>query len=628
MGENFQTLRRLWDLFFDSLVGAAPDGAPPVASKTRRIRDVESWDGSPSRWPDTEAYCADCLLDVNAAAGRDTKAASHCKLPVRGPDDGADTYVRQAVHAAAGGHGLSQVRRPDDVSPAAWATAVARAANRLRAIYRELEEEAPATIVALAGPRALSLPALGDQVWLALNPAPAGTEAPAEWAYPLDLFVEEGQLFALYGQGGRLYRVEIVVEQDRVHLGPRVQVSEAAPSPAQRHFFIQRQRDGRVRWTMIAATSVLNRVGEIDSCALFDSFVAEARRSGDYPLLDFYHLGSADPPVWQFGRADYLARDGVCYIASGLFDDHPLAGAVIRAVQRQPQRWGASIEFRALGEPERFATVPRGQSNIPPVDIKIPVYRQGQNTRISVVLERDAAGHFTTLGINKEIRHMRADILEKLTELYGNGEEALAFLEHFNQNVDRVNRIVAEEGLIFRHRPEGAMPTADDAGEEPAPNEPEDEQDIVEQPHDTLPGSTPLPAAGPAVEPELVLDESAVRAITDDLLATDTFRALQDAIQGLVRDNQALRALLDAQNVEMAAVKTRATSLANRVKALERDEGEKQREWLDDLPARRTTQVTFRPRHQHERSEEDDPAQMDESLADVAARTLAALPDW
>mgnify|MGYP002682879412 CR=1 FL=1 len=60
---------------------------------------------------------------------------------------------------------------------------------------------------------------------------------------------------------------------------PMERIAQLVIVPVQqaRTFSVRRQADGAYRWTMIAATSVLNRVGEIDSAELFDTFVAHIR---------------------------------------------------------------------------------------------------------------------------------------------------------------------------------------------------------------------------------------------------------------------------------------------------------------------------------------------------------------
>lgn len=116
----------------------------------RRVVEAEEWDGSPSRWPDTESYCRSCLIDVNAAAGREEKAQAYCMLPVRNPGDDPDTYVMPAVFAAAAGRGIGRVEKPDDVPEDAWNAAKQAAARKLIDAYRQMDREAPASLYQIA----------------------------------------------------------------------------------------------------------------------------------------------------------------------------------------------------------------------------------------------------------------------------------------------------------------------------------------------------------------------------------------------------------------------------------------------------------------------------------------------
>lgn len=454
--------------------------------------------------------------------------------------------------------------------------------------------------------RALSMSRLADQLWNALNPMPEGGDgdpmellmSSGDWAWPMDLYVDDGQFYCIYTQGGSLYRVDLSVRGEQLMLGNPIQVTEAFPAVASQEkssFSIFRQADGHYRWVMIAGTTVLNRVGEIDSSELFDSFIQEAEQTGEYPALDYYHLGGEDGDAFEFGRADLLMRDGVCYIASGLFnEEHPLAQGIIRTSNDGSVKWGASIEFRAYVEPE-LVTV-QGLDGSNPVELRIPVYQRGKNTRISVLREVDAAGLFTTFGVMKEISRMRADLIEKLALALGNTEEARQFADDFGLEVDRANQTVQDKGLVHREQP----------GEE------EEEQEQEE-------------AAGPA---DLVLDEEAMAQIVDLVLQQDIFASMHSAINSLDESLTAQATILEARDKEIADLKKRLGAVGQRLQALEREEEEKQQGWLEDLPAnaRRQVNVTVRPRHLHAQLSEE--GEEGESMADSAARTLASLPKW
>lgn len=84
------------------------------------------------------AFCRVCLIDENE--GRE-KVKGKCHLPIR-KRPGAPIN-RNAVHAAAGGHGVSRVK--------ASAGAKKKAARRIVSLYREMGEVAPEHVYRIAG---------------------------------------------------------------------------------------------------------------------------------------------------------------------------------------------------------------------------------------------------------------------------------------------------------------------------------------------------------------------------------------------------------------------------------------------------------------------------------------------
>lgn len=430
--------------------------------------------------------------------------------------------------------------------------------------------------------RSIPLSRIGEQLWSLLIDRENET---GDWAWPVDIYFEDGSLFAIVAQAGRLFQVPLTLTGQDVTMGDWVQVEEQFAPVGQSRMMVTRQADGRYRWTMIAASAVLNRVGEIDSRALFDSFIAYATRTGNYPRLDFYHLGGAGEE-WEFGTADYLARDGYLYIASGLFDeDNPLSQATRQAVERSPGTWGASIEFRALGEPELISADPQ---------VFIPVYTEGINTRISVVMEADAAGLFTTLATPKEIARMDARILEKLRELYGDDEDGL---NAFVATVDTTNRTIEDKNLIARSNNADQPPVEDTDGDQDTDQDAETpatrqaDPDEAEQPVD------------------VVLDDDTMAIVARAVVESDAF-AQQLAAIGQVAG------LVEA----VEAIRTGIEDMGNRLSALEADEDDKRREWANDLPARRQVKVSYRPRDVHRTDDGDkEPQTMEDQAAAIVA---------
>jgi len=97
------------------------------------------WDGSASRYKDTNAYCAACLIDLNEPGAE--KIQAKCKLPIKEPDG---TYNRNAIRAAAAA--LMGARTPLQ----APASEKAKAARKLLTIMREAGIQAGESLRKLA----------------------------------------------------------------------------------------------------------------------------------------------------------------------------------------------------------------------------------------------------------------------------------------------------------------------------------------------------------------------------------------------------------------------------------------------------------------------------------------------
>ena len=377
---------------------------------------------------------------------------------------------------------------------------------------------------------------------------------------------DDGSMFAIVSERGKLYRVGLSFTEDSVTLSDWLPVVEQFKPVAQpTRTRVIRQADGRYRWLSISCTSVLNRVGEIDSKALFDSFVAHAEETGEYPYRTFFHQGEA----LRTGQADFMARDGDVFITSGLYDDdNLLAQAEIEAMARDADKWGESIGYLPTDAPE-MVEIADG--------VTIPVYNVGVIREISTLPNDKAAAWFTTIR-TQEVHRMRQDVLDALLALVGGDEERAA---EFAALVDGTNREIADGGLVSREA------------------ETQETPDPVPEP--------------PVVDREVVLDESALTLITAqfaEMLApfTEQIEALKTALAGLA-DTQA-GALDEARKAREA--------LDTRIQAVERDDETKHREWLADMPRRETLTVTHRPREAN-RPENDEPTQPDPSAVLDAA---------
>jgi hypothetical protein len=525
----------------------------------RRIKDVETWDGAAANYESTEAYCNACLINLNEGDPEDWTQAN-CKLPVREDGDSSDTYVRQAVHAAA--QRINQVDAP--------AEDIRSAARELVRAYDEMDEEPPESLTNLAE-RAISNEMLHGALWDAQFQLDAQYEGSDN--YLMDVYHDTDGMYALFTDRGKLYRHQVTIQNNSVSLGERVEVMEMHVPVMQSRTIIRQQEDGRYRWYSISATAVLNRSGEVDSRDLFDSFIAHAEETDEYPIRQFYHQGE----VFRTGQSDFLARDGYCLVTSGLFDDTPLGQVEVQARQREPDYWGDSIGFLPTEEPEMSRVTD---------DIKIPVYRQGIIKEISTLPENEAASLFTRTEVNR--MSLAGKAREAFIRLFGDEEAMEEWLE---QNPEARNRAIEAAGLITRDGEDEASTEATTSNEEP--------EEV----------------------PEVVVDEEVLDQLTQRVKEAEFMAAL---VERLANSEKALE---EAVNQNSKLAKTIA-DLSKRIEALEVDEEQKRQQWQEDLPARakQQTRVVYRPRQQ--RANGDDDTEVDEMATWQEQKKSSNIPTY
>lgn len=413
---------------------------------------------------------------------------------------------------------------------------------------------------------------LSDVWWSVMNAALAKYPA----AYVNDVYTEDdGRMFAVLSQDGKLYRSEITLSEGQASLADWQQVvvdfKPVGTGEETRAILghglkpgvhIIRQADGKVRWVSVSCTAILNRVGQIDSTALFDSFIKHANETGLYPYRTFYHQGE----TFRTGQADYLARDGVCYITSGVYDDSDIARAEIKSREDNPEYWGESIGYEATSEPQRLA-VSDG--------ISIQVFTQGIHKEISTVRSAHAAALYTTTNQIVREAFMNDKVFQELVTLFGDEKKAKEWAE---ANVDETNRSALS--LVTRAKLElvGSASTTT-ATETP---------DLDGTQTESTEGQAETP------ETELILDEPAIEAISRHILASPQMQALTATLNEI-------KATLEAVSKTSSENSQRLTrSVASMDKRLQTVEGVSesgQRERLNDMPSRQTsTAGLHRPR--------------------------------
>ena len=361
-----------------------------------------------------------------------------------------------------------------------------------------------------------------------------------------DIYFEGNESFAVTSSNGKLYCVAFTETDNGVEIGEITQVvmqftPVAADTDAveqqrvKTRFIVKRMADGSARWIAQSSAAVLNRVGEIDAMALFDSMIQHSEDTGRYPFLTFYHAGLA----LRFGTCDFSMRDGYLLIQSGTFDldgdNADLAEVAIAALERGDQEWGVSIGFYPTKEAEIIRVS----------GIEIPVYTSGIQIELSLVLERDAASELTSFGLSSTERDMSDALKKKLMAL--TGDEALA--EEFSNRVDEQNRTVEREGMITR----GTDPD-DDLKDE---DDPEDTSDI-----------------------EIEFTDELLEEVTQSVLGNEVITQLTARFATLEQLVTAQAQTIEAQQ--------------KRIAALERDDTEKLDEIKQDEPRTRR-KVVFRP---------------------------------
>lgn len=269
-------------------------------------------------------------------------------------------------------------------------------------------------------------------------------------SYVLDVYLNDKGAFALVTKSdGKLYKIPVTVDKSNlITLGDVVEVFMEALPVTGRGVTVARQASGELRWfAMPACTAVVNRSGEIDSTQLFDSFIEHIMRTGEYPELDFYHLGES----LVLGKADFVFRDGVAYCATGVFNDTDIARAAFKSLEENRDYWGLSIAYNPTSEP----TTIRSQDGV-----TIPVYNSGINRFISLLPEKDAASILTAISRKEVVNRMNEKTLEAIRVLTGNDEK---LVNEYQMKLDTINQ--RAKGMISR---DGGLSTALPVADVPA----------------------------------------------------------------------------------------------------------------------------------------------------------------
>jgi hypothetical protein len=420
--------------------------------------------------------------------------------------------------------------------------------------------------------QAVSMPNIYSLVYDELSKSNSSPTASSEYLGLVDIYFENGAIFAVLSKGGLLYRMDVQISDTGVVLGVPVQVvTDFIPSA--QSLKTTRQADGKYRWfAMPAATAVLNKSGELDSRQLFQSFVTRIENgTSPYPYLTFYHIGER----LVFGRADYAAVDGYVYLLSGTWEDTPLANAMRVAIEKNPNYYGISIGY--MYDPATKERMQVGDGVI------IPVYTDGINTEASILAEIDAACLYTG-AYSEGVNRMNKKAKDELLKVVGDDPALVAQVETLATNVDAVNTEIEDKNLIRRNTAI-AEPVAE-------------------------------PIAEPIAEPEPVVQEV---EMNDEAMGF-----LAERVATLVASSftTQLDAAIEKVALEIAGLATQNQSLIDRIAKLEEPLAVSVAQAVADLPRNAKLLVGYRPRQIEQTAEQPDDELTSE---DFAQETLASL---
>lgn len=535
--------------------------------KKKRVKDVATWRGDAADYSTPQSYANASLINFNNLVGR--KKPEWTKdliaLPIREEGDSSDTFVKQAVQAAC--EGIIRIRKPEGISQEDFDRTIKTAANELIRAYELWDSLAPDSIYLLAGKspskeRSIGMQdvfsRVGDAVFLA-------DMAEDTFTYMIDIYYDdiENRFFALGLREGRLYKMNIIANSDEVLLGEfeEVPLTESLTTArGKNELTVFRDAQGRKRFLAIANVATLNRVNEIDSTRLFDSFITYTEITKRFPILNIYHLGEES----RIGKADFLARDGFVYIASGYFDNNKFGDAVYDTLEREGGKWGNSIEFLSLESSIENVSI-NG------VSFQTRVHNVGINTGISILLEQDAASILTT---HQSIKRGEGVVMdkqrEKLLDLFG-GNEAL--IDEFLTKVRQANDIAMTR--ISRSVDSDTEEAQIEVDTEEVATEGQEQEEVAEE-----------------------IETEAEEATTEDVVNVELGETFVNDLVRSVEFNDALTQLLNE----------RLAKLEQRLGQIEQRQVENEA-WVEDIPAavrtNRRAVVSYRAKGQATVATED-----------------------
>lgn len=283
-----------------------------------------------------------------------------------------------------------------------------------------------------------------------------GYEGEFYYAWIHDIYDSEEGRYIILSSKGRFYRMTYTIgTNDMITFAdPELVMVQHVPIEDSR-MRIVRQADGSYRWVAISATAILNRVGVVDSTALYDDFVANL---DEYPapILTYFHTPtiqlSRDKRIeFNFGTVDTVLREDYVLILAGSFNDDEITQRVIAAMveETDDSYWGVSIGFIATEQPN--VEVMQG--------VEVPVYNHGYLLELSLLPEKVAANYHTSISASSTSSEERK-LMVSQTFIEGLRRAGLGDIaDDLADDVDEINReIVTDDNIIKRSTDDDPTP--------------------------------------------------------------------------------------------------------------------------------------------------------------------------
>ena len=418
------------------------------------------------------------------------------------------------------------------------------------------------------------------------------------WHWLQDLYYDEGQLFAITISAGRLYRWPVSVAGDAVTVGEPVAVVVEFSSAddgtiddgTMRHrqssyglsSTVRRTADGRWVGCAVLCTATVNKMGILDSRALFDSFVERFKGDGS-EYINLLHLGGGKS---QIGCLRHVWREEKLLVGIyEFFADDPVAEAVARTLAEDEEGfWGGSIEFKHFGDPQ-LVEVADG--------VKLPMTHDGQLFGYSIARNQDCAAWYTGNVVFPQLaqsameRAMTKREREIALELLG--DEAL--VEQLQERLGEANR--ALDGAVTRtvqqeHREHGEGAEGEERLE-------------------TGDWETGDSETGDSGSDEPVIYELEPEALAVIAGAVVEHRAVSGRFEQLALDfEQRVEAALGRIDALTQELEERAVALDGRLGKLEQEEQARYRQYDLEKPKQPVVKFGVRPRERARANDEPD----------------------